>query len=42
MQMLLHVRSIDYDLNAVRISTHYYNSKAEVERLVEGLQDMSQ
>lgn len=37
----IHVRSIDYDLNAVRVSTHYYNSEGEIERLVDGLRDIA-
>ena len=34
------VRTIAYDLNAVRVSTHYYNTEEQVDRLVEGLQDV--
>jgi isopenicillin-N epimerase len=34
------VRTIQYDLNAVRVSTHHYNSEQQVDRLVEGLQDI--
>ena len=36
----VYVRTIAYDLNAVRVSTHHYNTEAEVDRLVEGLQDI--
>jgi cysteine desulfurase/selenocysteine lyase len=34
------VRHTDYGLNAVRASTHYYNTEEQVERLAEGLQDI--
>lgn len=34
------IRTIDYDLNAVRVSTHHYNSEDQVDRLVEGLKDI--
>ena len=34
------VRTIDWDLNAVRVSTHHYNTPNEIERLIEGLQDI--
>ena len=34
------IRTIAYDLNAVRISTHHYNSEQQVDRCVEGLQDI--
>jgi selenocysteine lyase/cysteine desulfurase len=34
------VRTIEYDLNAVRVSTHHYNTEQQVDRLVEGLQDI--
>lgn len=33
----IRVRYIDYGLNAVRISTHYYNSERHVERFIDGL-----
>ena len=35
-----YVRTIEYDLNAVRVSTHHYNTEQQVDRLVEGLQDI--
>jgi len=35
-----YVRTIQYDLNAVRVSTHHYNTERQVDRLVEGLQDI--
>ena len=35
-----YVRTIGYDLNAVRVSTHFYNTEAQVDRCVEGLQDI--
>lgn len=35
-----YVRTIQYDLNAVRVSTHHYNTEEQVDRLVEGLQDI--
>lgn len=34
------VRSTDYGLNTVRVSTHYYNTEEQVDRLVEGLEDI--
>jgi selenocysteine lyase/cysteine desulfurase len=34
------VRSTEYGLNTVRASTHYYNTEEQVDRLVEGLQDI--
>jgi len=34
------VRTIAYDLNAVRVSTHHYNTEEQVDRLVEGLHDI--
>ncbi len=34
------IRTIAYDLNAVRISTHHYNTEQQVDRCVEGLQDI--
>lgn len=34
------VRSTEFDLNTVRVSTHYYNTEDEIDRLVEGLQDI--
>ncbi len=34
------VRTIDWDLNAVRVSTHHYNTPDEVERLAEGLREI--
>ena len=36
------VRSTEYGLNAVRASTHYYNTEDQVERLAEGLGDVRQ
>jgi selenocysteine lyase/cysteine desulfurase len=36
----VYVRTIAYDLNAVRVSTHHYNTEQQVDRLVEGLQDI--
>lgn len=36
----VYVRTIAYDLNAVRVSTHYYNTEHQVDRLIEGLQDI--
>lgn len=33
------IRTVDYDLNAIRVSTHVYNSEADVDRCVEGLLD---
>jgi selenocysteine lyase/cysteine desulfurase len=33
-------RTMEYELNAVRISTHIYNSEADVDRLIDGLQDV--
>jgi isopenicillin-N epimerase len=35
-----YVRTIAYDLNAVRVSTHHYNTEEQIDRLVEGLQDI--
>ena len=35
-----YIRTIEYDLNAVRVSTHHYNTEQQVDRLVEGLQDI--
>ncbi len=32
-------RTMEYDLNAVRIATHIYNTEAEIDALVEGLED---
>lgn len=34
------VRSTEFDLNTVRVSTHYYNTEDEVDRLVEGLEEI--
>jgi isopenicillin-N epimerase len=34
------IRTIAYDLNAVRVSTHFYNTEQQVDRLVEGLHDI--
>jgi selenocysteine lyase/cysteine desulfurase len=34
------IRTVDYDLNAVRVSTHHYNTEQQVDRLVEALQDV--
>jgi isopenicillin-N epimerase len=34
------IRTIAYDLNAVRVSTHHYNTEQQVDRCVEGLQDI--
>jgi selenocysteine lyase/cysteine desulfurase len=34
------IRTIAYDLNAVRVSTHHYNTEEQVDRCVEGLQDI--
>jgi selenocysteine lyase/cysteine desulfurase len=31
------VRSTEYDLNTVRVSTHHYNTEDQVERVAEGL-----
>lgn len=36
----LRVRSTGYGLNTVRVSTHYYNSEDQVERLSEALQEI--
>jgi isopenicillin-N epimerase len=36
----VYIRTIAYDLNAVRVSTHYYNTEQQVDRLIEGLQDI--
>jgi selenocysteine lyase/cysteine desulfurase len=33
-------RTMAYDLNAVRIATHIYNTEAQIDRLFEGLQDV--
>lgn len=33
--------TIDYDLNAERVSTHHYNPEPEMDRLVEGLKETS-
>ena len=33
-------RTVEYDLNAIRISTHIYNAEAQIDQLVEGLQDI--
>jgi selenocysteine lyase/cysteine desulfurase len=33
-------RTMEYDLNAVRISTHIYNTEAQVDALVAGLEDI--
>ncbi len=35
-----YVRTIAYDLNAIRVSTHHYNTEEQVDRLIEGLQDI--
>ncbi|MGH9347292.1 MAG: aminotransferase class V-fold PLP-dependent enzyme [Vicinamibacterales bacterium] len=35
-----YVRTIQYDLNAVRVSTHHYNTEQQVDRLIEGLHDI--
>jgi isopenicillin-N epimerase len=35
-----YVRTIEYELNAIRVSTHHYNTEEQVDRLVEGLQDI--
>lgn len=35
------VRTTEYGLNTVRASTHYYNTEEQVERLAEGLRDIS-
>ena len=35
-----YVRTIEYDLNAVRVSTHHYNTEQQVDRLAEGLHDI--
>jgi len=35
-----YIRTIQYDLNAVRVSTHHYNTEQQVDRLIEGLQDI--
>lgn len=34
------VRHTDFGLNTVRVSTHYYNTEEEVERLVEALEEI--
>lgn len=34
------VRQTDYGLNTVRVSTHYYNTEQQIERLEEGLRDI--
>jgi selenocysteine lyase/cysteine desulfurase len=36
----IYIRTIAYDLNAVRVSTHYYNTEQQVDRLIEGLLDI--
>lgn len=36
----IRVRAVDYGLNAVRVSTHYYNTEAQIERVEEALQDI--
>jgi len=36
----IYIRTIDYNLNAVRVSTHHYNTEDQVDRLIEGLQDI--
>ncbi|MCA1584277.1 MAG: aminotransferase class V-fold PLP-dependent enzyme [Acidobacteria bacterium] len=33
-------RTMEYDLNAVRIATHIYNTEEQIDRLVAGLQDV--
>ena len=33
-------RTVEYDLNAVRISTHIYNTEPQIDQLVAGLQDV--
>jgi isopenicillin-N epimerase len=33
-------RTVEYDLNAVRISTHMYNNEAQIDQLMDGLQDV--
>lgn len=33
-------RTMEYDLNAVRISTHIYNTEAQIDQLVAGLSDV--
>jgi selenocysteine lyase/cysteine desulfurase len=35
------VRTTEYGLNTVRASTHYYNTEEQVERLAEGLREIS-
>jgi isopenicillin-N epimerase len=34
------IRTIAYDLNAVRVSTHHYNTEQQVDRCAEGLHDI--
>jgi isopenicillin-N epimerase len=34
------VRSTEFDLNTVRVSTHHYTLEEEVDRLIEGLEDI--
>ncbi|MFQ5790971.1 MAG: aminotransferase class V-fold PLP-dependent enzyme [Acidobacteriota bacterium] len=36
----IRVRSTEFDLNTVRVSTHYYNTQDQVERVAEGLKDI--
>jgi cysteine desulfurase/selenocysteine lyase len=33
-------RTVEYELNAVRISTHIYNTEAQIDQLVAGLEDV--
>ncbi|MGQ0737092.1 MAG: aminotransferase class V-fold PLP-dependent enzyme [Acidobacteriota bacterium] len=36
----LWTRTMEYNLNAVRISTHIYNTEGQIDRLLEGLEDV--
>ncbi len=36
----IRVRTMEYGLNAVRASTHYYNTEAQVDRLADGIEDV--
>ena len=36
----IYIRTIDYGLNAVRVSTHYYNTEEQVDRLGDALQEV--
>jgi selenocysteine lyase/cysteine desulfurase len=33
-------RTMEYDLNAVRVATHIYNTETQIDQLVAGLEDV--